>query len=510
MLLPLPVRIEATLAACALAAAGCGQSSPLAAERLANPQQAATAGDVHAPRTIELSANVRRLLPVQDDFEPANGGAAMSVEACGSATSAPRICEVSATPDSAGQNLIREPGALPAEVKEPGPLAAAVNRQRSAFVPLVMPEIRPPAAGALPQLAARPAFDRPIERRPAPALAAAPPGAAARVDSYPPAQVPRPAPAFTPVAYPTTAAPPPAAAASASPPVPPIARSLGIQAATEQATRIADQALVMAQRGMLFSARTELLKALQLIAQGLDADQGSAVHASALSAGLTALDEAGDFAHLPGQAGDNNNALAIAGRHRTRLLRSENIASLTPMAAQQQYLAFAQSQLAIAAGGLPAASQTLYRLGRVQTALSATQSDSQALPIPRAIVLHQAALATDSKNHLAANELGVLLAQCGQLADARSLLLQSVSIRPHAEAWHNLAVVHRRLGEADLAQRAEHERDLAANQPGSARVTGENGVRWVDAKTFAASAGQSPRQDAAEQELARVPASQWR
>ena len=286
--------------------------------------------------------------------------------------------------------------------------------------------------------------------------------------------------------------------------------SPGIQAVTAQVQQISAQALTMAQRGMLFSARAELLKALQLIAQGLDAEQGGSSHASALAAGLTALDEAGEFSALQAQAADARAVAALASRHRTPLHRGEQPALVSPAQAQQQYLSHARSQLALAAGGLPAASQTLYQLGRLQTGLSATASHPEAMNVPRAMVYHQAALAIDPTNHLAANELGVLLARCGQLAEARTLLLQSVSIRPHAEAWHNLAVVHRRLGEADLANRAEHEWQLTRREAGRESPATDARFQWVDPKAFAGSGGQSPARESDQRELAAAASAQRR
>jgi hypothetical protein len=160
---------------------------------------------------------------------------------------------------------------------------------------------------------------------------------------------------------------------------------------------------------------------------------------------------------------------------------------MTPVIAQQQYFAYAQEQLIAASGGLPVSSQILYRLGRLQTAEPGQESDSQALGGARAMVFQQAALAVDGGNYLAANELGVLLARYGQLQEAKQLLLRSVAIKPQVESWHNLAVVHRRLGEADLAARAENERDLARRSaPGRAA---SDLVRWVDPPTFAAAGG---------------------
>jgi len=260
-----------------------------------------------------------------------------------------------------------------------------------------------------------------------------------------------------------------------------------MQAVAQQAMQMADQAAAMAQRGMLYSANTELVKGLALISQALDVQQQTAAHASALSAGLTALEEAHDFASINGQSGAATEIATVAATHQTKL-PSPIVPGTSPVVAQQQYFGFAQQQLTIAAGGIVASSEILYRLGRLQTALAAHDRDPAALHGPQAIVFHQAALGTNSNNWLAANELGVLYARYGQLPQARHLLVQSVTIHPHRHGWQNLAVVHRRLGEIDLAQRAENELRLLEKQQ-DASANGNDIVRWVDPKTFAGSGG---------------------
>src|SRR5437660_8352406 len=121
--------------------------------------------------------------------------------------------------------------------------------------------------------------------------------------------------------------------------------------------------------------------------------------------------------------------------------------------------------------------------------MSVHDADPLALHAPQAIVFHQAALAIDGGNWLAANELGVLFARYGQLAQSRQLLLHSVSVHPHIEGWQNLAAIHRQLGETDLAQRAENERQLLAQKLPDGSSASSDLVKWVDPKTFAASAG---------------------
>ncbi len=257
---------------------------------------------------------------------------------------------------------------------------------------------------------------------------------------------------------------------------------------------------------MFFSARNELLQSLQLIAQALDVQEGNAHHAGALAAGLTALEEARDFAISSNRPANAVNAAGIAANHRTPLLHDVSLATISPVVAQQQYFGYAQSQFVLATGGVPAASQILYCLGRLQTAMATHDADPLALHAPQSIVFHQAALATDGGNWLAANELGVLYARYGQLAEARQLLVHSVNLHPHVEGWHNLAVVHRRLGETDLAERAEAER-LQLAQKATKTATGAGGmVRWVDPKTFAATSGRDG-QSPADQRYAVTPAA---
>jgi tetratricopeptide (TPR) repeat protein len=266
-------------------------------------------------------------------------------------------------------------------------------------------------------------------------------------------------------------------------------QSAAIQSVALRALQMADQASAMAQRGMLYSARTELIQALQLIIQALDVQERDSRHAAALAAGLAALDEARDFSAKSARPGESVNVSTVATSHRTPVLKGEGNTITSPVVAQQQYFAYAQTQLVAAAGGVPAASQILYRLGRLQTVMALHDVDPLALHAPQAIVFHQSSLVTDGGNYQAANELGVLLARYGQLPEARRLLILSVSTRPQVETWQNLSVVHRRLGEFDLAVRADHERQLLAKQLEQAADSSSDMIRWVDPQTFAASGG---------------------
>jgi tetratricopeptide (TPR) repeat protein len=437
------------------------------------------------PRAIELPASVRPLIVAETTTTL---GADLSLAARYESTpadSSSRIVEVSATPEDAAMGLIREPGASGLVISEPPPRLATLE-PRSIYGPTApMVEVPPPVDPPLPDLAPRPTFDTPAAGEPAAGPAWSPPSASPNPQAGlagPPSAESSPAPSV----YPS--APEPAPVAAGAYPAMPAPRDPALmQPVAERAAHLSDRGFAMAHKGMLYAARAELIQALQLVAQALDVQTGTAVHAAALANGLTALEEAGDFRAPPGQAASVIDVGQVALGHRTPLLKDHpDAASLSPVVAQQQYLAYSQAQLALAVGNERVASHTLYRLGKLEAALAAHDDTPQALHGPQAMVFHQAALSVDGANYLAANELGVLLARYGQLAEARKLLVHSVSVRPQVETWHNLAVVHRRLGEEDLAKKADYERSLLAKQAGPSAGRTAKLVRWVDPGAFAA------------------------
>jgi tetratricopeptide (TPR) repeat protein len=338
---------------------------------------------------------------------------------------------------------------------------------------------------------------------PAPALESLQPVAAKQPPAPIQAQYAQPAaslpdlPPMHDVAKPTTTAGAPVATSIYGPELAPATTSLhqiapvaapprpaAMQPVSEQAAAMSRRAYGMAQKGMLFSAKQELVQALQLVAQARDVQAGATIHSQALATGLTALKEAEDFSPSSSRGGLIDVA-SVARGHRTTILKSGT--DLPPVVAQQQYFAYAQQQLALASGNEPGASHALYSLGKIHSAMSAEGSAAQSLDGPRAMVFYQSALAVDSRNYLAANELGVLLARYGQLQEARQALVHSVSTRPHAQGWQNLAVVHRRLGETELARLAENERELIAKNPAAApRAGADQIIEWVDPQIFAA------------------------
>jgi polysaccharide export outer membrane protein len=255
----------------------------------------------------------------------------------------------------------------------------------------------------------------------------------------------------------------------------------------------------LATKGATYSARGKFLTALQLIADALDARHNTQFHSRALSAGATALREADDFGHADSSPSGDSDPASLAVSHVTPILKQSRPLTITRLQALQLYYSYATTQFAAAVGGIPEASNAIYYLGRLQPFLGGSVDRNAVLGEPKALALEQAALSVDPRNFRAANELGVILARCGQLEPARKALLYSASIERHPEIFQNLAHVYRELGDRTDAQSmltlAAEERRL---ESGRSRSGVPPLVYLVDHKTFAGetpiaeSDGQSP------------------
>jgi tetratricopeptide (TPR) repeat protein len=271
---------------------------------------------------------------------------------------------------------------------------------------------------------------------------------------------------------------------------------------SEQMERVARQAdeqthhgFDLAGRGAYFAARSEFLGALRLIAEGLDTEEKTDAHRRALAAALTAMKEAEDF--LP--CGSRSEAVldlpGIIAAHATPVLKNE-AKDVTSLTALNRYFTFAQGQFAAAAGREVAGSMALHGLGKLHTALARKKISLATAAEPKAMVYYQAAILVYPQNSLSANDLGVLLAQCGDYSDARTMLEYSLALsRQSATCW-NLAVVYGQLGQAALADRAGRfaatlEQTEAARRK-TAWGTANNSVRWIDPQTFATTSANAP------------------
>jgi len=272
-------------------------------------------------------------------------------------------------------------------------------------------------------------------------------------------------------------------------------RSEQLEQVARQADRHTRRGFELASHRAYFAARAEFTAALRLIAQGLDTERQTAVHSPALTAGLTALKEAEDFLPESLSSEDASDVAQIIASHRTTVLKGSS-EGLVPLTALKGYFSFAQEQLGMAAGREVCASMALYGLGKVHAAM-ATQKNLRVKALePKAMAYYQAALLAFPHNHLAANDLGVLLARGGYYLEARKVLEHSLTFCSQSPAWHNLAAVYEKLGQSDLSRRAAAQASAARQAEAAARRarrdSSDQMVQWVGPNAFAETYARQP------------------
>ena len=233
----------------------------------------------------------------------------------------------------------------------------------------------------------------------------------------------------------------------------------------------------LAQRGAISAAQTEFIQVLRRIAQAKDIQHRTDKHSRALAAGLRALDEAEDFVPAGIQLEAELDVRIVASSHRTPVL-GDHSHKILPHEAVARYHHFAHEQLALAVGDEQAGSMVLHGLGKVYVRLAERDDDLQASRT--AMTLYLAALAVCPMNHLAANELGVLLCRNGHAAEAAALFEQTIDFAPSATAYHNLAVAQQKLGlHGPAAANEQESQRLAAWERARGAVSRRVGVEWV-------------------------------
>jgi tetratricopeptide (TPR) repeat protein len=238
------------------------------------------------------------------------------------------------------------------------------------------------------------------------------------------------------------------------------------------------RAFGLAQHGAAYAAQTEFIRVLRRIAESKDAAEGIDTHSRALAAGMRALDEADDFAPKGSELEADVNVAVIASAHHTPVLAGEFTTS-RPAEAIALYHQFARVQLAQAVAGEQAGSMALYGLGKVNNRL-ARDADGELQQERKALVMFLAALDAGPGNHLAANEIGVLLSRAGQPAAASEMFRRAIDIAPTSTGYHNLAVTDRALGfhqQADANER--YAMQLAQLDRTTGATSRAKGVQWV-------------------------------
>ena len=214
---------------------------------------------------------------------------------------------------------------------------------------------------------------------------------------------------------------------------------------TPQLLPAVQRGYALAQRGAMYAARAEFVQVLGRVVQAKDAAANSDAHSQALAAGLRAIDEAEDFVPDGVRVEAELDVRIVASSHRTPVLGGCPT-DVSPHEAVALYHRYAQEQLSGRGGR---------RAGRLDGAARIGQSVRRRSPnaaaaIPRwcavRTTMYSAALAACPTNHLAANELGVLLVRDGRAGEAARLFERTIDLAPSATAYHNLAIAQGKLG----------------------------------------------------------------
>ncbi len=253
-------------------------------------------------------------------------------------------------------------------------------------------------------------------------------------------------------------------------------------------------AYALANRGSLYVARKELVEVLRMISQAKDAQRATAERTTALAAGLRALREAEDFAPRGTQLEAELDMQTLCASHRTPIAEQAGASKVLPSLMMDRYLRYAQLQLALSVAGEPAGSMALHALGKLHRQLGKAEPEQNQLADRSAIAFQQAALLAHNQNHLAAHELGVLLATSGHYSEAHQLLRQVATRDPNAVVLKNLALVQEQLGHGTQAI-ANREYAQQLSQQGA---TGTDNVQWVSPQQFAQTRVQTHRRTTAQ------------
>ncbi len=238
----------------------------------------------------------------------------------------------------------------------------------------------------------------------------------------------------------------------------------------------------LSRRGAAFAARQEFYSSLRILSQAHDTQAGGTAYTRALRDAIVALKEAEDFIVSDTETQIGLNVAAVVDGHTTRLISGTEAANMTAIGAMQRYFAFANTQLQIASGQNAVAAEAFYCLGKLHTTQAKFGANASKLDIAKAIVFHQAAIASDKTNFRSANELGVLLANSGRLQESQAMLKKSLQIQQLPQAWKNLAVVHQRSGEGHLAELAHKEFLISSRQ--EIDNMRQNTIRWISPGQF--------------------------
>ena len=170
----------------------------------------------------------------------------------------------------------------------------------------------------------------------------------------------------------------------------------------------------LTRRQSFLAAREEFTAALLLIAGSHKAGADPQAFSNRLAQGLTAIDEANDFAALK----RGGSVVALTQKimsHKTRLISPQEVEAINPTKALDLYCGFAQSQIEKAIGYSIGGSQALHALGKLESLSPSSDARTNWTSQARALVFFRSAMSVDPNNAVCSNDLGVLLYDLGRL-----------------------------------------------------------------------------------------------
>ena len=250
-----------------------------------------------------------------------------------------------------------------------------------------------------------------------------------------------------------------------------------------RAMRHVEQGNTMARRGATATAHGEFIQALVAIADGRDSVSTRNTHNVALKTAIQILDEVRDFYTDNTTGSSVADSSFVVGTHICGVVSAEQARSLTKTEIRERYLSGIRDNFYAACGEDKIAASALSSLGKLHSIKLNESGSPQECEWNIAMTLLSTALRCDHQDARSANEMGVLLVKVGDYPQAKQMFQISLRIQPNVATWRNLAWLHTKLGELELAALAEQEAGLVAS---AASANGVGLVQWIDPQSFGA------------------------
>ena len=235
----------------------------------------------------------------------------------------------------------------------------------------------------------------------------------------------------------------------------------------------------LARRGSAYAAHEEFVQALKLLAHAKDSQSQTSQFSRSFAEAMRIIKEAEDFVSAADAIGENSLKYIVEG-HATTLVSPEEVDSLGAIGSMQRYLNRAFELLCWSTGQNPVTAEAMFCLGKLNSEI-AKKGRTDNMAVAKSIVFHRVALECEPGHFHSANELGALMAKTGQLEQARELFKQSLRVQQHPTTWKNLAAIHAKLGEHQLARLASEEYTRSLSQ---ALPAATQSIQWIDNAAF--------------------------